>query len=278
MPRGIPKSGVRAPRRNTAGVNTTQAQEKYRPKNLEGPAPVVGASAFPETPEMRKPTESDVVEYRDPTHDEFYLSPEECKAYGIRDNEQYVWIRDPNYWANKVPGDRVRQFQRENAGGRVIMENGQFVTNGVDLILATRPMSEVEKMRARDRRIEEEHWKEGEKQRRSDDFDSSDKERLMYQKMMNSEENRRAGLIGPQSPSSGLAYEDYVKWRGLTEADIEAEERSYSMLPERTSRELDETQAAERARANQREQRRGGDGKFISIPPNVRPRNLMKGA
>lgn len=204
----------------------------------------------------------------EPGEDEFSLRPEEKRAFGIRDNEQHCWIRDDRYWGNKVPGNRQREFLRENAGARIILVDGEPVSNGTDLILAVRPKSEIEKKAARDKAIEDDYHNRIEREKLDDDeFDSKNREALEYRKHINTVQNIQAGLIGPNSPSTGLPYEDYIKFRGLTKAQIEAEEVSYSCR-RTTSRETNEPPD------DRRQQPRGSDGKFYSLPPNVRPRNL----
>lgn len=78
-------------------------------------------------------------------YDHLYLSSEEYKEYGINpETEVHCWIRNPNYWAQHEAGDRAAQFRREYPGRRVILQDGQFVTNGRDLILAVKSRAEVE--------------------------------------------------------------------------------------------------------------------------------------
>lgn len=224
------------------------------------------------------PAESPIVA-RDriiPGEDEFSLTDAEKKSFGIAPTEEHCWIRDDRYWGNKVPGNRQRQFLRENHGARIITVDGEPVTNGTDLILAVRPKSEVEAKAKRDAQVAADYDRRIEREKLDDDeFDPSDREGLNRRKHLNTEAHIAAGMIGANSPSSGLAYEDYVKWRGLTREDIEREERQYSLR--RYSVELDGEAADEAIAAARRgKDARGRDsgGKFISIPPNVRPRNL----
>lgn len=210
------------------------------------------------------------------THeDQFSLTVEERKMYGIRDDEQVTWQRDPAYWKGKVPGDPIRMFQRENPGGRVIYHNGETVGNDVDVILCVRPMSEVEKARTRDQERANDLARQQAKQLRDDDFNKDDDARIRAQMEHNSRENMASGLIGPASPSSGMAYEDYVRNRGLSKADIEREELSFS-LGNIYSREISDDQAEEMMAASRRAGGRGQgtSGKTYSLPPTIRPRNL----
>jgi hypothetical protein len=72
--------------------------------------------------------------------DQFYVSPEERKDWGIGDNEQVAWIRNPDEWRQHEKQDRGREYVREGhmvgEERRVVMVNGHPITNG-DLILAT---------------------------------------------------------------------------------------------------------------------------------------------
>lgn len=214
--------------------------------------------------------------------DEYSLTSEEKKMFGIKDSEQHCWIRDPEVWKHRAPGDSGRNFLRANAhlGGRIIYHNGATVTNGDDLILAVVPKAVIEQRRALERARDEELQAQIEAEKMNDDeFDPSDRSALNRRKHFNTQQHIAAGMIGPQSPSSGMPYEDYVRNRGLTAADIEREERSYS-LRGMSQVELDGDEAA-RVIAEDRSRRasqqpRGDSGKFYSLPPNVRPRNLAR--
>ncbi len=209
--------------------------------------------------------------------DEFSVTEAERQKYKIRPDEQVCWIRDPAYWKGKVPGDPVRIFERENPGGRVIMYEGQHVANGIDVIMAVRPMAEVEAQRRRDQAEVDRIARQTSQLLRDDDFNRNDDARLRQQMQINSEQHRNAGMIGPASPSQGMAYEEYVRNRGLSDAQIEREELSYSLGPH-YSKVLSDEQAEAMEAANRRAGGRGGDrgssGKTYSLPPTIRPRNL----
>lgn len=97
-------------------------------------------------------TETGVSENFEPGFDRFSLTQEERKQYGIKDNEDHAWIRNPRYWEQHEMSDRAREWRaeapREFAGGRrVVMENGNVITNG-DLILVAKPKAEREREEA----------------------------------------------------------------------------------------------------------------------------------
>lgn len=239
---------------------------------LEGEQGGVVGWALPEAAEKDA---AYTIDRLPPGEDEFTLTPEERRQFGIKDNEQHGWIRDDRYWGNKVPGNRAREFCRQNPGGRIVTMDGEPVTNGTDLVLTARPLSEVAKRQAMDAQREEEHFNHIEQEIADDDeFDTKDRKRMEERKHANTLEHVNAGMIGPSSPSSGVNYEDYIRWRNLTPQQIEEEERSYSLG--RFYGSEPEGEAAEAAIAAARKQnlRRDGGGKFISIPATVRPRNL----
>lgn len=214
-----------------------------------------------------------------PGEDEFSLTPDELKQFGIKDTEDYSWIRDPRQWEEtRIAPGRVRQFKNENDGGRIVTFKGDYVTNGQDLILAARPRKLVEEAQARDMQREREYWGYLDAGQREDDFPAHDREALLAIRHANSRANIESGRIGPNSPSHGMNYEDYVRYRGLTTKDIEAEEMLHCFG--HAVQDMDDEAASAAFRDNQqrRETRQGRDsgGKFISIPANVRPRNLMQ--
>lgn len=211
-----------------------------------------------------------------PGEDEFTLTPEELKAFGIKETEDYCWVRDPRSWEDtRIAPGRIRQFQIDNEGARIITFKGDYVTCGSDLILATRPRKLVEQAQARDLQLEAEYLGHIEDERHEDDFDRGDRDALEELKRANTQANLNTGKIGPQSPSSGMPYEEYIRNRGLSLKDIEAEEMFHCFG--HNAQDLDDEAAAAVTRQD-RERRRDTGGKFISIPANVRPRNLMKGA
>jgi hypothetical protein len=208
--------------------------------------------------------------------DELSVTMAERKKWGIKDNEQVMHIRDPRWWTKHEPQDPARAFLRQNAGSRIIYDGGEPVSTGFDTILAVRPMEEVEKLRERERQQQIELENEGKRTRRSDDFDRN-APGIEQQKYANSEAHTNAGMIGPQSPSSGVALEDYIRLQQLSAKDIEAEERLYSLGSHYAKVYSDEeAEAMETAnrRAGGRGNERAAAGKFFSLPPTIRPRNL----
>lgn len=234
-------------------------------------APEEAVNVIRDAPEV---TVSQVNPAANKCEDYFSLTDEERQEYGIKDNEQPCWIRDPRWWDRHVPGNSIPMWKRGNPGGRVITVDGQYVTNGEDLILACRPVSEVEKLLDRERKADQEIREENSRTRRNDDFNVADKDFLIEQAARNSQQNHEMGLIGVTSPSQGLEYEAYIKNRGLTEADIQEEAEKYALGPMYAKMVAIREEEDEAERQGRRGGR--GGGRTYSIPQNVRPRNLRK--
>lgn len=250
----------------TDGLNTTENQRKYRDQRATSGETMLLAN--------------DMSERIPPGEDEFTLTPMDKQDLGISDSEDYAWIRDDKYWAGKVPGNRFQQWRRENRApdgsmpGRMVMQDGEVFRNGTDLVLVAIP-KEVKQI-SRDREAKEfDDWQRQidgaqETERMDDtDFNASDRDRMKAMKHANSRRDRTSGMVGG-GPSAGRRFEDYVRDAGLTAAQMEAEEMSYARGG-RTSRESNEVPAPE-----PRQAQRDSGGKFYSLPPNVRPRNLMQ--
>lgn len=215
-----------------------------------------------------------------PGHDDFYIGEAERKAYGIPDTMEPVWIRDDRYWKNKVPGNRELSFQRENAGGYVVRVDNAPVVCGDDLVLAVRPREMMDRYReqeAKDVQDFERRMRAAQETEVMDesDFDKENDERKRAIKNANTRRHLESGMIGNASPSQGMDFETYIRNRGMSADDIETEELSYARG--RSSVSIDDLKeiAAEMA-GGRSVSRGGGSGKFTSLPPNVRPRNLAK--
>lgn len=260
-------------------LETLLAAKNYLRVQKIPPEQEGGETLYQLPPEERP---ASLIEHTKPGEDRFSITDAEFKAWGFDTNVyEPRWVRDPRVWEDgsvRGPGatGHMREVLAQNPGSELVAdENGEWVMNGTDLILLKVPRSQIDLARARDAQREKEYWAQiDEEQMADDEFPEGDIKRLKDLKRRNSIENHNAGMIGPASPSQGLNYEDYVKWRNLSPSDIEKEELSYS-LGARASRELS-GQAAEDVIRAQREQRRdASSGKFISIPPNVRPRNIQ---
>lgn len=221
--------------------------------------------------------------------DMFSVSIEERKRLGIKDNEQVCWINDPRYWQGVAPGLAPHSWIAKNPGGRVVLDHGNYIPCGDDLIMAVRPIAEVEKMeRLRQQechRVEREVVANSEGMKHQDDFDADDSEMFMQRKENNKRQWRENGLIGPFSPSNGLLPDTYVQNRGLTESEVRREEFSYAMYGQfqevnLTDQQINELVSGQSPVSGGRDQgqARSGDGRFVSIAPTVRPRNLMSAA
>lgn len=231
-------------------------------------------------PETEKPAE--VAETRPPAVDEFSLTAEECKEYGIDLNtHEYGWIRDERVWGHGPDGEynRARQYMLHNRGGEVVLVGGEPVPNGSDLILVKRPKSEVEKMRQREREQEKHHWGQNEKAQqgalRDDDFHKSNEAYMRQLKEQRRQESIQMGLVGGTSLSQGMTMEEFIDARRLTAEQVEAERRHHA-LGRMAVQDVDDVGEAARLLRDQRQQQRGSGGKVYSIPPTVRPRNLAK--
>lgn len=227
---------------------------------------------------------NDLSRTHEKCEDQFNVSMEERRRLGIRDDEQVCWIPDPRWWRNKAPGQSPDMWQRRNSGGRIITENGEYIPNGDDLIMAVRPMEEVEKLRERERieceAAERINVANEAGFKRPDDFDASDKQQFEMIKQMNHEQFVRSGWVGPASPSSGLSLEQYKQYRGLSEADIEREAIGFA-LGHHVAQDLSDEQIMALGnpvpeRGGRSGQPRSNDGKFYSLPPTIRPRNLAQ--
>jgi len=249
----------------TDGLNTTENQRKYREQRAIANEPILTSGT------------SDRIE---PGEDEFTLTRMDREELGIRENEDYAWIRDDKYWAGKVPGNRFQQWRRENRApdgtmpGRMITQDGEPFRNGTDLVLVALP-KEVKQI-ARDREKQEfDEWQrqiEGaQRTERMDDsdFNPSDRDALLRMKHAGMRNNRNSGMIGT-GPSAGRPFEAYVRDAGLTEAQMWAEELSFARGGRHGRESNDVTTPEPRA------QERRGSTTTYSLPPNVRPRNLAK--
>src|SRR5579862_833087 len=83
--------------------------------------------------------DGDTNERLEPGYDQFTVTAQDRADAGLREDESPRWIRDPRIWKAHEMGDRARSFLHMNPGGRIVLKDGQFVTNGDDLILAAVP-------------------------------------------------------------------------------------------------------------------------------------------
>jgi len=247
----------------TDGLNTTENQRKYREQRaIANEQLVVDGTA-------------DRIQ---PGEDAFSLTEQDKRDLGIGEHETYKWIRDDRYWSKHVPGNRFQEWRRENRApdgsmpGRMVTQDGEPFRNGSDLVLVALPKEinqiALDREAARDKEWFQQIAGAQETERMDDsDFNQNDRNALMRAKQASRRQN--SGMIGT-GPSAGMAFEDYVRNTGLTAAQMDAEELRYA----RAGRNERYYQNIEDAPA-ERTQRDSGSGKFISLPPNVRPRNLM---
>jgi flagellar biosynthesis GTPase FlhF len=173
-----------------------------------------GSTAF-------SPTGTEVTERTmPPGFDTFSVLPEERKAFGVQDNETLAWVRNPSHWEKLEHSDRVREFSHERPGARQVFKDGvDPVTHG-DLLLMAYPT--VHKEREEEARTAEyKHYVEHE------DPNSKPRDREKLERLRESmhRQHEREGIIGPQSPTQGLSYEQALS--KYSKEQIDAEEARF---------------------------------------------------
>jgi hypothetical protein len=166
--------------------------------------------------------DGDTNERRPPGDDCFTIRDEDRETYKIGPDEEMKWIRSPHFWANKAAGDPVRSFLTNNRGGRIIKnEDGSFVHCAEDLILAAVPKEAADAAR---KRQEADALRELTGEKMGDFRGVQASNDAMYE---NSERTRQdleqSGMIGPGSPTHGMAYEAAASLygrKGTPEVDL----------------------------------------------------------
>lgn len=170
--------------------------------------------------------------------DEFYISPEQKKEYGISPDEKPYWARDPEYWMKRGElVNRVKQLEgpehREGMRARLIKtEDGEPVrlgggTDG-DLVLMTVPRELSDKRQAE---IDAAHDEYQGKLRRNEDGsyvgreDTLDMDSLDARMREEHELNQMSGLIGQGSPTRGMSYTQAAAFIARTGRTKEVEAR-----------------------------------------------------
>jgi hypothetical protein len=163
-----------------------------------------------------------------PGYDQFSVTPEERKTFGIQDNETVAWIRNPEHWEKHEGSDRIREFintrdeqgRKTREGARVVTDpSGSMITN-MDLVLMAYPKVHQEREETQ-RLAEYEEYVNGDI---GDRYPKQpDRLRQIAQDMSRGHE--RSGMTGRNSATSGLdltsAYSKY------SDAQIEEEENRY---------------------------------------------------
>lgn len=177
-----------------------------------------GKKFFQETPVVNAPllANGDVNEVREPV-DQFWLSQDERKQYGIHDHEDHAWIRNPKYWEQHEMKNRADEFKRGTVAGlergkrRIILEDGQLVTNG-DLILVAKPKEEREIEDAIAERETEEYLENIEGGNLADiPRWRSDRDAVEDLARAQHRQNIQAGLIGP---TAGMDFDVVARQYG----------------------------------------------------------------
>ena len=156
-----------------------------------------------------------------PGFDRFSVLPEERKSWGIEDDRTVAWIRNPSHWEKLEHSDRLREFSHERPGAeQVFTKEMDPITNG-DLILVKYPTAHKEAEEAA-RTEEYRQYVEGDP---GDDMDRYNKEAMKQVMYRQARQNERDGMVGPQSPTSGLSYAQAVD--KYSSAQIDAEEARF---------------------------------------------------
>lgn len=167
--------------------------------------------------------------------DEFYISPEQKKEYGIQDHEEPYWARDPEFWMKRGENvNRVKQIegplQRGGMQGRLI-KTGEFDTVHLgggtegDLVLMAIPKSSSEMQQ---KEIDDSNIEYQSKLKKTDRGyegreDTLDREGLEERMRWEHEQNQRSGLIGDGSPTKGMSYPEAVSYYARRGADAQAD-------------------------------------------------------
>lgn len=215
------------------------------------------------------------------TEDQFNVSLDERRAWGVKDDEVVCWQRSPEVWNRLVPGGNMQGWLRANPGARLVMDHGQMIYNGEDVVLCAVPRKVVEERIAEKRRecaaLEREVIANEEGFRHADDFDLADDEKFERAKRITHSKFKGQG----SSPSSGKDIESFVRREGLSEMDILRFEAQYALkgtgidVHSMSDKEFMELVNPVPESGGRGEQPRGSGGRFSSTAPVVRARNLM---
>lgn len=203
-------------------------------------------------------------------YDQFTVTDEMKKDLGIDPGWGLQWIRDDRWWQRHVPGNRFYEFKHNNPGAELVLHEGQPFSNGTDLVLAKIPPEIAERNRKGREQTEREFFKQQEMDKHEEDWDPEDKKKVRAQMKANSAMHERNGMIGPRSRTEGIPYEEAFRLEQKRGVDTDADELRWA----RGNRHVDYDDDAAAELMERETHSRGG--KTISIPPNVRPRNLAK--
>lgn len=166
--------------------------------------------------------------------DEFYISPEQRKEYGIQDHEEPYWARDPDFWMKRGENvNRVKQIEgplhRGGMQGRLI-QTPEYDTVHLgggtegDLVLMAIPKSssEMQQKDIDDSRAEYESKLRRTEQGYEGREDTLDRAGLDERMRWESEQNHLSGLIGNGSPTQGMSYPEAVSYYARRGADAQA--------------------------------------------------------
>src|SRR5215471_17555649 len=160
--------------------------------------------------------------------DQYYLTDEDTRDMGKRDDEVYTWVRHDKHWEEHEGKSRMREFQHTHPGGRFPKDkSGQYRTND-DLVLAFYPAAQKEAEEAAQQRAYEEYV--ADIAEREDEIPHdlggnpmSDQQALRLRSRQVRRDNQRNGITG--TSTSGMSLEAAESSRTIDE--IRAEEDSF---------------------------------------------------
>lgn len=167
--------------------------------------------------------------------DEFYLSPDDRKEYGIKDNEDPYWARDPEFWMKRGENvNRVKQIEgplhRGGMRGRLIRTSEMDSvhlgggTEG-DLVLMAIPKESREQQQSEIDASSVEYQAKLKKTERGYEGreETLDREGLDERMRWEHDQNQSSGLIGMGSPTQGMSYPQAVAYYARRGADAQAD-------------------------------------------------------
>lgn len=161
-------------------------------------------------------------ELKPPWADEFWLSQETRRKYGIKDGEDYAWALDTTRgnWAQAVAADGVQDALDNNVGARVIInpDTGQPVRRR-DVALIARDRQAVDDRDARDRKVREEFERQCREDELPGNWDPEDNEMIRRLRAQNKVALRASGFIGQ---TQGMSFRDVLRTKTAEEVAAEA--------------------------------------------------------
>lgn len=159
--------------------------------------------------------------------DQFTVNNRRRESYGVTPAEALRWVRNPDHHTWKQVGsDRTEEMKDEYDGARVPLNKaGQPLRNGEDLILVAYPREHEDAKQQRLLDDQDEFIGEIAEQRHPDALDLSTMTPNQRMDLMRARraENRNSGMVGGNSRTSGMSYDDAFTMMGR-EAGVAKEE------------------------------------------------------